>query len=256
MGPKAHGRILMWEGASLWIFSAPPHQRYPKTDVHAHHVLQITLALTETVAFESNGERSVGPAFVIAPDAAHAFEGTGLVAHLFVASDGKAGREILRVLCQDSSLAAIQGALLGDFPARLRTAFEAAQRSDDALKALCNRFIAQLAGQADDARALDPRIANMIAWVNARLDQTLSLRDVTKVAGLSPSRTRHLFVEQTGLSLRTYLLWLRLERAVERFAHGASLTEAAHAAGFADSAHLSRTFRRMFGISAASLQIS
>ena len=29
---------------------------------------------------------------------------------------------------------------------------------------------------------------------------------------------------------------------------GASLTEAAHLAGFADSAHLSRTFRAMFGV--------
>ena len=29
---------------------------------------------------------------------------------------------------------------------------------------------------------------------------------------------------------------------------GANLTEAAHLAGFADSAHLSRTFRAMFGV--------
>jgi len=51
-------------------------------------------------------------------------------------------------------------------------------------------------------------------------------------------------------------LWLRLMRAVERFAAGASLTDAAHEAGFADSAHLSRTFRRMFGIAAGSLRVS
>jgi AraC-like DNA-binding protein len=96
----------------------------------------------------------------------------------------------------------------------------------------------------------------VIEWVTPRLDQALSLRNVTKLVGLSPSRTRHLFVEQTGLSFRTYLLWLRLERAVQLFARGASLTEAAHGAGFADSAHLSRTFRRMFGIPAASLRLA
>ena len=41
---------------------------------------------------------------------------------------------------------------------------------------------------------------------------------------------------------------MRLERAAGELAHGRTLTEAAHAAGFADSAHLSRVFRRMFGI--------
>lgn len=37
---------------------------------------------------------------------------------------------------------------------------------------------------------------------------------------------------------------------------GSSLTEAAHAAGFADSAHFSRTFRRMFGVAPASLRMT
>ena len=45
-------------------------------------------------------------------------------------------------------------------------------------------------------------------------------------------------------------------RALELFVEGASLTDAAHGAGFADSAHLSRTFRRMFGINAASLVVA
>ena len=61
--------------------------------------------------------------------------------------------------------------------------------------------------------------------------------------------------EQTGLPFRTYLLWQRLTKAVELFAAGSTLTDAAHDAGFADSAHLSRTFRRMFGIAADSLRV-
>ena len=49
---------------------------------------------------------------------------------------------------------------------------------------------------------------------------------------------------------------LAQRQAVEAFAGGDSLTEAAHAAGFSDSAHFSRTFRRMFGLAAAALRLA
>jgi AraC-like DNA-binding protein len=58
-----------------------------------------------------------------------------------------------------------------------------------------------------------------------------------------------------GLAFRHYVLWLRLNRAVEAFAGGESLTTAAYHAGFADSAHLSRTFRRMYGMAAGTLRL-
>jgi AraC-like DNA-binding protein len=64
---------------------------------------------------------------------------------------------------------------------------------------------------------------------------------------------RHLFVEQTGLAYKTYVLWLRLVRALQVYAEGRNLTEAAHAAGFADSAHFSRAFKRNFGLPATTL---
>ena len=48
----------------------------------------------------------------------------------------------------------------------------------------------------------------------------------------------------------------RVLARVLRQARKDSLTDAAHGAGFSDSAHLSRTFRRMFGIAAASLRVS
>ncbi len=88
-----------------------------------------------------------------------------------------------------------------------------------------------------------------------QFDASRSLSDVATFMGLSPGRARHLFVEQTGLPFRAYLLWLGLTKAVQVYAEGGSLTEAAHAAGFSDSAHLSRTFRRIFGISADSLRL-
>ena len=50
------------------------------------------------------------------------------------------------------------------------------------------------------------------------------------------------------MPFRTYVLWLRLESALDSLAARSSVTQAAHAAGFADAAHLSRTFHRMFGV--------
>ncbi|WP_405182572.1 helix-turn-helix domain-containing protein [Nocardia sp. NBC_01377] len=49
-------------------------------------------------------------------------------------------------------------------------------------------------------------------------------------------------------SLRRYILWLRLSRAIAHTAAGHNLTESAHAAGFSDSAHLTRTCRAAFGM--------
>jgi len=102
----------------------------------------------------------------------------------------------------------------------------------------------------------DRRVRQIIQWAHANLDGALGMSEAASCAGLSPSRASHLFVEETGLPFRHYVLWLRLIRAVDVYSKGQSLTEAAHEAGFADSAHLSRTFKRMFGLPAASLQLS
>lgn len=65
--------------------------------------------------------------------------------------------------------------------------------------------------------------------------------------GLSPKRLAALFRQHTGLAMRRFTLWTRLQLAVAEIARGASLTDGALVAGFADGAHLTHTFRRMFG---------
>jgi AraC-like DNA-binding protein len=49
------------------------------------------------------------------------------------------------------------------------------------------------------------------------------------------------------------VLWTRLNVAIQFAMAGQSWTEAAHGAGSVDSAHLTRTFRRMFGMNPAAL---
>jgi AraC-like DNA-binding protein len=65
---------------------------------------------------------------------------------------------------------------------------------------------------------------------------------------LSESRLAHLFKEQIGISIHQYILWKKIETAVKRSLEGYSLTDCAHYAGFIDSSHFNKTFKRMFGV--------
>jgi AraC family transcriptional regulator len=101
---------------------------------------------------------------------------------------------------------------------------------------------------ASSALGDDALITRVVAFIRRSLYGPITLAAVAKVVHRSPSRLAHRFTEATGVPLRRYVLWCRLRMAADAAMRGASLTEAAHLAGFADSAHLSRTFRAMFGV--------
>ncbi|WP_420964508.1 helix-turn-helix domain-containing protein [Bradyrhizobium sp. B120] len=94
----------------------------------------------------------------------------------------------------------------------------------------------------------DRRIAAALQRMHDQPAKSHSLAQLAAVAGLSTSRFLHLFKMQTGLPLRRYRQWSRMRAAVSAVGHGMSLTDAAHQAGFASSAHFSSTFRDMFGM--------
>jgi AraC-like DNA-binding protein len=94
----------------------------------------------------------------------------------------------------------------------------------------------------------DVRIVAALRRMRDEPHRSHSLTELGACAGLSASRFLHLFKAATGVPLRRYRLWNRMGAAVGAFHDGMSLTEAAHAAGFASSAHFSAAFREMFGM--------
>jgi AraC family transcriptional regulator len=94
----------------------------------------------------------------------------------------------------------------------------------------------------------DRRVKFVIDYLDTTLDRRVTVSELASSVSLSPSRVEHLFNEQVGIPINRYLLWRRLHYALNLFPSGGTLTQVAHSAGFADSSHLCRTFRRMLGI--------
>jgi AraC-like DNA-binding protein len=99
----------------------------------------------------------------------------------------------------------------------------------------------------------DARVTAVLDMIKREFPDAPSVATLARAVRVSPSRLIHLWKDEVGVSLRRYVLWLRLRHVVACVAMGHSLTMAAHEAGFADSAHLSRTFRSMFGLPLSSL---
>jgi AraC-like DNA-binding protein len=75
----------------------------------------------------------------------------------------------------------------------------------------------------------------------------LTLTDLAKELGTSYFWASRLMSEVFGMSFRDYKSWQKLQRVFHLLHSNLSITEVAHAAGFTDSAHLSRTYQRWFG---------
>lgn len=235
-------RWYLWDGGFFAIGRSsgvvPPH---------SHHAVQVTLAVEGDIriAGEDGAWRACHGA-IVRPDVVHSFDGHGVLGTmLFVDPESLEGQWLRSSLLADITI--VPDRRLENVLPELRTF---AERPLEALNVgtLIRHCVHALCAGAPPSRRLDPRIAGVLASIRASDDLRISLDDVAASVFLSPGRFAHLFSDHVGLPFRRYMLWRKLNRAMLAIGRGANHAAAAHEAGFADAAHLTRTFNQMFGI--------
>lgn len=204
--------------------------------VHRHHAAQLAWSGAEPLSVAGTWGVLKAPGHLVPAD----------VPHQLVAA------RAVRILFVDPTLLEHEPANAAEYPVEL-TPLQVDLLEDELM-----RWRQDPSSEASTEIALrarrDPRWGLTLEWLDQALDGPARCDDAARAVGLSPSRFMHWFAETSGLAFRAYVRWLRLQRAVRALSEGANLTVAAHEAGFADSAHLSRTFVATFGMRPTNLR--
>lgn len=96
---------------------------------------------------------------------------------------------------------------------------------------------------------MDPRVQIAINLIKKNLHRELTLSSMAQAVGLSPSRLRHLFKIETGVTLRQYLHLQRLQEAKVQIEETfLTMKQVMFLVGLRDESHFTRDFKRYFGI--------
>lgn len=247
------GSFASWDGGCLLIGRA-----HGITPMHAHYAIQVAFGLEPGIRFRGD-ERDPWTEYggaIIPSRQPHTMDATVVNGNavIFVEPETREGRALSERYLGGGITALPDDLLAATVPALFAAWREA--RTATAVISAARGVIGALTGGVQPWEMSDERILRAVSHVKSHINGALSLEQLAEVACLSPSRFRHLFVEQTGMAVRPYILWRRFVRVWELIAAGDSLSTAAHAAGFADAAHLSRTSNRMFGFPPSALQLT
>lgn len=205
---------------------------------HAHAAVQLVVVRDGVATLTDRSGRSVsGDRFVIPPGAPHA-----------VASDGARGLMIYLDHVSDAGRAAT--ALVDPTtPDAEGWSAAAAQLSRPRATDVRDRVREVLDSVRPHRPApTPPTVIAATEAIRLLLHGPVRIGDVAGQVGVSPDHLGRLFRRHLGLTFPAFVRWQRLMAAAAEVRAGATLTDAAHAAGFTDSSHANRVAHEMFGV--------
>jgi AraC-like DNA-binding protein len=219
------------------------------TSRHRHFAIQLTLALDDPFTVQLADEEPCEQVAALIPsEMPHRFTSfSGYHFFLLIDPLSPLGLRLESRTKMESSVPSLPSSLIEKIWRSARTI-----RSHSAYEKLYNQIVSLVQDWSAgfEKRELDDRVRQAIHQCQQSQDKKMSLSRLARLVHLSESRLVHLFKQETGVTVRRYLKWLRTLDALNTIqSSDTSLTDVAHEVGFSDQAHFTRTFREMFGIS-------
>lgn len=235
-------QLFMWRDRVLYFG--------PSFDpvAHKHHAVQICIGIDRPfhIALEGNSEWQLARAALVGSETRHQINSQQTqMAFLYLENETSDYQTLLQLSDHSAS-----GVIMPTVDESLLAALAEGSAGCSVIdaKTLCDQILSSFGISLNLGERLDPRISKVLQKLDQTPDGQCDSKTLQAISCLSSSRLQHLFRAQVGVPIRRYSLWLRLRRVLGQAIEGKTLMDAAHAAGFSDSAHFSRVFKEMFGI--------
>ena len=240
---QEQGVLSLWLLNGLAVFVSPIDDNSP----HQHPFIQLTVGLQSEFTVGFDDEVATTRSVFINSNKTHQLDSkAGFCAVFLIDPELEAAKHLDPNVIGSNDICFPEIKLIKDFDYEFVSLLNGnltAETVENLAHALINRFTTDVPIRSTKNKYIE-KILTLLRDLPA---DRIGVKELSAEVGLSESRLIHLFKEQVGMPVRRYILWLRLQKAVKHIINGASFTDAAHFAGFSDSAHLSRTFRKMFG---------
>ncbi|RUL52126.1 helix-turn-helix domain-containing protein [Lysinibacillus antri] len=222
-----------------------------EADSHKHWLLQMFLSSKKMLTIEVNGQLISCSAILINMNILHKFN-TEEEAHFTILVDPttELGRR-MRGLLMDQPFYIFPLQKYIFMQNTLKNALE--QKSHEAILSFAQSVTFQFT--SGHMKNFDDRVVEVLNYFDDCMheDDFHQIKNLSKKIGLSESRLAHLFKEETGIPLKSYIVLHKLQVAYESIFNGENITTAALSAGFDSPSHLAYTNKMMTGMSATNI---
>ena len=212
-------------------------------EVHSHYPIQLFLSMDEPLRITIAGKEICAHCLAVGHNVPHAFSSQNR-AHISAIIE--AASDFSRSLNEriDGAFAIFEN---DGLPALQSKAKELIVASDKEQWQDFMRDFKLYSGIEPRKQPLDERITELLSLLKQCDCYDHTIAAFAKKVSLSPDRLSHLFREQVGVPLKSYIVLHQTEKAFASLLGGASITDAAMLSGFDSPSHFAATVKKLMG---------
>lgn len=223
-----------------------------KADSHKHWMIQLFISAENDLEISIEGHKIMCKAIAVNVNTRHKIHSGNLIHFtMLIHPTTEIGRSLRKYFLKDNPYFILDEKVAVQLQKQFREILDTKQIKgyQELIKSVITYF------NFDNPIQYDKRIEEVLNRMrNCDCDKLYhQVKHIAKKMEMSESRLSHLFKEETGIPLKSYIVLHKLQRVYERIFEKESITDAAIASEFDSSAHFAYTNKKMTGMSAKNI---